>query len=150
MSRESIVAIVIGFGIGLLVALSVLFGPSLLKSLDFKLPFLKDSQDTQIRLDMDKDVDNKNDKVTQELVINNPIDGGVFVQKNADVLVKGKTEPGANVVGLSMVNQAQSTANKEGVFELELELLEGKNIIQVVSYSDKTHAAELTIYYAKD
>ncbi|MDP3983332.1 MAG: hypothetical protein Q8Q65_04645 [bacterium] len=150
MSRESIVAIIIGFGIGLLVALGVLFGPRLLKSLDLKLPFLKDSQDTQIRLDVDKNSDSKNDKVIQKLVIDNPIDGGVFVQKNADVLVKGKTEPGANVVGLSMVNQAQSTANKEGVFELELELLEGKNIIQVVSYSDKTHAAELTIYYAKD
>ena len=150
MSRESVIAIIIGLGIGLLAALAILFGPKLLKNLDVNLPFLKSAEETQVRLDEDVDPKDTNGLSAQELVIDDPVDGAVFIQKNADVLVKGKTEPGASVVGLSLANEAQATAGKGGIFELELKLVEGKNIIQVVSYNDKTEVVELTIYYAEE
>jgi len=150
MSKESIIAIIIGLFVGLLAALLILFGPGLLKNLNLKLPFLKDTEETQVRLGGDLDQADTNGLTGQELVIETPIDGAVFVQSSADILVKGKSEPGAKVVGLSLANQAEATVNKDGIFELELKLLEGKNIIQVVSYNDKTESVQLTIYYAKD
>jgi len=150
MSKESVIAIIIGLFVGLLAALAILFGPELLRNLDIKLPFQKDSKETQVRLDEGLDSTETNGLSNQELVIETPVDGAVFVQSSSDILIKGKSEPGAKVVGLSLANEAQTTTNNDGVFELELELLEGKNAIQIASYNDITESVQLTIYYAKD
>lgn len=150
MSKESIVAVIIGFCIGLLVAVLILFGPRILEKLNANLPFLNKSEQTQIRLEDNTTSKDKDLLSAQELVINNPIDLQVFIQSSNKILIKGKTKANTKVVGLSLVGQAITTSDKNGIFEMEINLLQGKNIIQVVSYNENTESAEITVYYAKE
>lgn len=135
MKKETVFAILLGIGAGVLIALWVIRG-------------------TQSN-DKGKDALVINDQITpsisvsttvaEPLLISEPEDG--FVSSSDKVTIKGKVKKGSLIIVQSPLQEFVNKASSEDMSQ-EITLLEGANNIRITSYNKKEIESRLiTIYY---
>ncbi len=82
-----------------------------------------------------------NQKLTLDLI--NPKDGELAV--NDEILITGKTLPGATVAVFDEIDEATVVSNQDGSFETTLKLTMGINSITVTSYTDDGEEKSITL-----
>jgi hypothetical protein len=149
MNKDAILATVIGFGVGLVIAGLVFLGPSLLSGLPhFKLPnfsFLKNTFGTTRRLQPTP----TGKPASHTFSITSPLPDSV--EPRNETLISGTTTPNATVVLEGEIGESVVVANSEGSYAGKLSLGEGKNDLLVTSYSGKdVQTLPLTVYYTTE
>jgi RNA polymerase subunit RPABC4/transcription elongation factor Spt4 len=140
MNKEIIIAISVGFALGLFAALAILFAPKMTSRFQKK---------PMVRVDEKTTSDEKREEITGELIIIDPEDR--FIVKNSPITVSGKSAPESKIVILSQIDQKAKNADKKGKFTTKIKLLEGRNDIQIASYKDgkDTQVKTVIVYYSK-
>lgn len=150
MNKDAILATVIGFGVGLVIAGLVFLGPSLLSGLPhLKLPnfsFLKNTFGTTHRL---QPTPTSKPASHNTFTITSPLPDSV--EPHNETLISGTTTPNAIVVLEGEIGESVVIANGEGAYAGKLSLGEGKNDLLVTSYSGKdVQTLPLTVYYTTE
>jgi hypothetical protein len=131
MKKEVIIAILIGFGIGLLITLGI----HTTRSKD------SNSLNPSAQLSPTPALD-----MEHHITIISPLENAV--QSTQSLLVKGQTSPGSSVVLETEKNHQIKIADASGFFEAEYTLIAGPNLINLTSYhpsgTSATHALETT------
>lgn len=148
MNKDALLATIIGFAVGLVIAAAFFFGPALLSntfhlnvpSISSLLSKLKRQQTTVVPTPTADDT---------TLHIQSPLDESI--EPNQETLVSGVTLPNALVVIEGQGDDVVVTANNKGAFAGKITLTEGVNPIQVTSYADKTAQIQrITVYYTTE
>lgn len=129
MRREVIVAIILGVGVGLLVAFGLWRANLSFSPNSSPLP----QEQTQ----------DQTETVLSDLIITSPEDSSVVAKDT--VTVEGATTPGASVVILTESGEYLTQAGADGSFEVEITLAPGPNEIMVKSYDGQEREATQTI-----
>lgn len=156
MNKETAVAILVGFGVGLTAALLILFLPGKLQQLNLTLPFGGETQEeTHLRPD---NADGKGGTGKEngaaadvELSIDSPEENALIESETAETTISGKAPAGSRVVLLSLSDKKATKADGSGNFKSEVKLTEGENKIQVAAYKDQQEPQVkiLTVYYSE-
>lgn len=149
MNRDALLATIIGFGIGLVIAGIVFMGPAIAGNLpNFKLPNLSF---------FTKMLEKKTPSTTPTPTPTNPSDLTIesplaeSIEPKNETLISGTTHPNATVVLEGTTSESVATANAKGAYAGKLTLSEGKNEIVVTSYSDKgVFSQTVTVYYTEE
>lgn len=131
MKKESIVAILIGFGLGLTAALAILVLPQKISNLTLNIPFVTKRDKVPVRVDQDSSIPTITPAL-ERLAISEPEDR-LITQKNS-VSIRGTAAANSLVVLLTTNNTNTTTTDNEGNFEFKPDLLEGRNDIQIAVY----------------
>jgi hypothetical protein len=139
MRKEVLIAIVIGIGLGAIVAFGVwranlILGPKVKEAI--QTPNGTNSPDSGTS--------------SANLIITQPEDSTVF--SNNSVTIKGSTIPNATVVLTSDEDEQVTLAGSDGTFEQDLTLASGPNNIVVTSYDDKgnQNTQKMTLVYSTE
>lgn len=148
MNKETIIAILVGFGFGLAAALLILFLP--------KLPLGKSQeQKTHITTkELNKETSSEKElssKSNAKLTINSPEQNAVINSDAKEVEITGKAPEGTRIVFLSLAGEKSTKSDGSGNFSVKMPLVEGENKIQAVAYKDNKdpQVKILTIYYVE-
>ncbi len=134
MNKDTILAIIVGFGLGLLVAFSFVSLPSFLKKgfqLQFQLPhlsflsFQKGTPSSSIP---------STAPPTSKLVITGPESGSISASNK--ITLTGNTKPGNTIIVNTNLEDKVLPASPNGSFQIDLKLSEGINDISVSSYQN--------------
>lgn len=148
MNKDALLATIIGFGVGLIIAALVFLGPSLIKNFPgIKLPDL--SGIMTMFSPSDKAKPTPTPKPGEELTIQSPLPEAI--ESKNETLVSGTTAPDAMVVIETDGAEAVATANAQGAYAGKITLSEGKNDIIVTSYKEgKIQTQIVTVYYTPE
>lgn len=133
MKKESIVAILIGFGLGLTAALAILVLPQKVTNLTLNIPFVTQRDKVPVRVDQDSSVPTITPTL-EGLAISEPEDR-LITQKNS-ISIRGTAAPNTIVVLLTTNNTDATTTDNDGKYEFKVELLEGRNDLQIAVYPE--------------
>lgn len=135
MKKETVFAILLGIGAGVLIALWVIRGT---QSND-------KGEDALVINDQITPSISVSTTVVEPLLISEPEDG--FVASTDTITIKGKVKKGSLVIIQSPLQEfAQEAASDE--MSQEVKLIEGANNIRITSYNKKEiESRQLTIYY---
>lgn len=140
MNRETIIAISIGIGLGLIVGAVVLFQTK--KSEETKvIPIAPENNKVVISPENPKtETKNKN------LIISSPKSGVITTENSIEI--RGKATPDSLVIVQSAADEVVEKNEKEE-FKIQMKLSVGENTIQVSTYSDSSTPQEQTlrVYY---
>lgn len=146
MNKDAILATIIGLVLGLTIAGTFIFGPSLIKA----LPRL-----TLPTISLPKSTPKATPQPTAEpkeftVTINAPLPD--TVEPKQDVVVSGTTQAGATVVIAGALDEDVVTAGEGGAYAGKITAVEGKNDITVTSYGNegKQAQAAVTIYFTEE
>lgn len=141
MRKELFVAIVLGFGIGLVVVFGIITARSALR----KHNAVTNNGTTSSTISPTPSVIAA---ATNALTIMDPQDGEVVMTDK--VTLRGKTSPGANIVISTEKTDVLTAADDSGSFSSDVSLLSGANDIQVVSFntSGDRSDTQLTVVYS--
>jgi len=148
MNKDAVLATVIGFGVGLVIAGLVFLGPSLFANLPHvKLPnfsFLKNTfQSTRLQPSPTAK------PMSRTLSITSPLPDSI--ESLNETLISGSTIPNATVVLEGENGESVIIANGEGAYAGKLSLGEGKNTLHITSYSGKDiQTLPLTVFYTTE
>ncbi|KXK11741.1 MAG: hypothetical protein UZ22_OP11002000302 [Microgenomates bacterium OLB23] len=135
MKKETVFAILLGIGAGVLIALWVIRGTQ------------KNTKDND-QLVVDGSITPSitiSSGNSEPLLISEPQDG--YLSSTENVVIKGKSKKGALVVAQSPLQEVTESLTSDE-FEITLELMQGLNNVLVTSYNDKNiDTRMLTIYY---
>lgn len=136
MRKEVLLAIILGVGLGVVVAFGIWRANQALTP--------RDTAQNQNVLPMPKPED------FSELVITEPENQAVVSQDS--VIVRGAATPGATIAILASGNEYILEADKEGGFEQEVDLAPGPNEIKVISFASDGNTAEerLVVVYTTE
>lgn len=147
MNKDALLATLIGFGIGLLITGILLVGPSLARGLPkFSLP--------SFNFSLPKGATQGNTTPTPGqkeflLTIDSPLADAI--EEKAEVLVSGKTSPGATVVVAGALDEAVIVVKNDGTYAGKVKLTEGKNEILVTSHTKTEQKAQrVTVFYTPE
>lgn len=147
MKKDTYVAILAGFIIGLTVALGFVYLPRFLKNglnLSFKLPALSFlmKKDTKI-------APTQKPNTINELEIRNPKDGDIST--NSQIEITGKGEKNSTIM-ISGGDEDQIVETTDGNFKVNFELNEGINSIYVTSVKNKDEyeTKNITVFYTAE
>ncbi|HLD24606.1 MAG TPA: hypothetical protein VJB96_01680 [Patescibacteria group bacterium] len=148
MNKDALLATIIGFGIGLVIAAGVFLGPSLFKNMpQLRLP------DLSSLLNTFKTSENREPtptpKPNETLTIQSPLADSI--EPKNETLISGMTAPEAIVVIEGESTETVAVANAQGAFAGKIALGEGKNDIVVTSYSkDNVQTQTVRVYYTPE
>lgn len=133
MNKDALLATVIGFGVGLVIAALVFLGPAMFKNMpQIHMP--------DFSAFMNKFAVQKNSakptptpKPNETLSIQSPL--AESIEQNNESLISGSTLPNAVVVIEGEGTENVVVANAEGAYAGKISLGEGKNEITVTSYA---------------
>lgn len=152
MNKDAILATIIGFGVGLVIAALVFLGPSMIKGAPhISLPdfsklasFLSVKSDTTNRLNA-----KPTPKLSDRLTIQSPLPDSI--EPKSETLISGTTRPNAIVVIEGVDQDNVVIANATGAYASKISLGEGKNDLVVTSYADGgSESADVTVYYTAE
>ena len=127
-------AILIGFGVGLLITFGIYYAnKSLKESRQIKSPIA----------DIEQTTPTPSAEISSTLTLVSPLDESI--SKENKVSVSGATSPGAWVLLLTETGEKVLQANDKGEFETEVFLISGENEIQVQSLNDKGESVSKTV-----
>ena len=151
MNKDAILATIIGFGVGLVIAGLVFLGPTVWKNMPhahFSLPDLSAITALYKGSSKQKSV-TQTKPVSHALTIESPLPESIEPQ--SDSLISGKTAPNAIVVLEGENGEAVAVANSQGAYAGKLSLGEGKNDLKVTSHSGKdVETQAVTVYYTPE
>ncbi len=149
MNKDAILATIIGFGVGLVIAGLVFLGPTLFNGMPrFSMPDL--SFITKL-FNSKKDTAPSTDTSTtpKKFAIESPLPESI--EPKEETLVSGTTAPNATVVIEGESSEIVVIANNDGAYAGKIPLTEGKNEISVTSYAkEKTETLTVTVYYTPE
>ena len=139
MNKDTVVASIIGFGLGLVAAIALWVVPRVLP----KLPQIKSPTQKEAV------TETAQNNAAEGLSITAPLNGEII--QSDTVTVKGKAAK-TNLVIISTVDKSQViTPNENGEYSSPVKLVEGNNIIVVSLISDETTATEkINVFYFSD
>lgn len=156
MSRESAVAITVGLLVGLLAAAAILFLPERLASLNLKLPVGGDGRENNnLRIDdgSESTISAVPKAPVNELTIDKPENGAVISRSESATPIEGSAPAKSRIVAISPAGEATAVVDANGSFSLRIDLLEGKNPVQIAAYPTELKSESLvktiTLYYTK-
>ncbi len=136
MKKETVLAILLGIGAGVLIALWVIRGTQ--------------GKNANNQLVTDEKITPSitiSNSVTEPLLISDPEDG--FVSDKDTITIKGKTHTGSLVVVQTQIEEHVFKADEEE-FSQEIALSEGENTIRITSYDDKNvETRSLLVYFVE-
>lgn len=149
MNKDALLATVIGFGVGLILAGLVFLGPNAIKY----FPKLSLPQVPKLSLFTHQPKQNTVTPTPMALgemsMIDSPLSESIE-QKN-ETLISGNTEPNTIVVVEGETQDTVVTANKDGAYAAKVILSEGKNTIVVTSHAGaKTQKQTVIVYYTPE
>lgn len=148
MNKDAILATVIGFGIGLIIAAGVFLGPTLFRSIPgIRLPdFSKILSKFQPANTV---APSPTPKPNETLTIQSPL--AESIEPKNETLVTGTTAPESIVVIEGETGETATEVNGDGAFAGKVALTEGKNDIIVTSYTkDKVQTQTVRVYYTPE
>lgn len=137
MKKETVFAILLGIGAGVLIALWVIRGTQ-----------SSSKEDTLVEDNTITPSISISTSQTEPLLVSKPEDG--FLSTSDTVEIVGTSKKGSLLVAQSPVEEVTQTASTDE-FKIKIKLMEGSNNIVVTSYNGKdieTHS--LTIYYVQE
>lgn len=143
------VAILVGFGLGLTAALAILVLPQKISKFKLQIPLITQQDKIPARVDKDTGVTTITPTL-EKLVIAKPEDR--LITQKSQLTVAGNAAPKSLVVLLTINNTSATTADENGKFEFKADLIEGRNDIQLAAYpKDKEPEAKtITVYYIEE
>lgn len=148
MNKDALLATIIGFGIGLIIAAGVFLGPTVFRSLPhLRLP---DFSKLVSRFQQAKPEEiTPTPKPNETLTIQSPLAESIELKN--ETLVTGSVAPESIVVIEGESGETVSAANGDGAFAGKVVLTEGKNDITVTSYTkDKVQTQTVRVYYTPE
>lgn len=150
MNKDAILATIIGFGVGLVIAGLVFLGPALFKGMPHlhfpDLSFLSKLKSTSNK---PKPTPKPTKQIASKLTIESPL--AESIEPKDQTLVSGNTSPNAIVVLEGENGETVVVANATGAYAGNLTLGEGKNDLIVTSYSgSKSESQSVTVYYTPE
>lgn len=142
MNKDALLATIIGFGVGLVIAGLVFLSPTLFRALPhFSLPkiswsFLNPSKSKVTPTPKPK---------SNTLTIESPLSDSI--EPKNETLLSGTTAPNAIVVLEGEIGETVAVANAQGAYAGKLTLGEGKNVLKVTSYAGKDVQTQSVIVY---
>lgn len=121
MKKEVLIAIIIGFSVGLVIAFGLWTANKSLKQVTPKNEALKFQTDQTTPT-----------PIAQSLTINSPTED--FISNQEKINVTGKATPEATVVIVYQEGEKILTADPQGLFSVEITLLGGANEIKISSF----------------
>ncbi len=148
MNKDALLATVIGFGVGLIIAAAVFLGPSLIKNFpSIRLPNL--SGISSLFTQKDKPKPTPTPKPGEGLTIQSPLPEAI--EPKNETLVSGSVQPESIVVIETDGTETVAVANAQGSYAGKIALTEGKNDIIVTSYTgEKVQMQTVTVYYTPE
>ena len=146
MNKDAILATVIGFGVGLIIAAAIFLGPSLIKN----FPSITWPNFASLkRKTSDKAKPTPTPMLTDTLTIQSPLPEAI--EPKNETLVSGSVTPDSTVVIETEGTEAVVISNAQGSFAGKISLGEGKNDIIVTSYTKgKAQSQTVTVYYTPE
>ncbi|TXG76114.1 hypothetical protein E6Q11_05365 [Candidatus Dojkabacteria bacterium] len=138
MKKETVFAILLGIGAGVLIALWVIRGTQT-KSKSPDQTINNESITPSITI---------SSGTAEPLLISTPEDG--FLSQTEEITIKGKSKKGSLLIAQSPVGEI-SEVLKSDEFEVKLKLMQGMNHVLVTSYNDTlVDTRSLTIFYVEE
>lgn len=148
MNKDAVLATIIGFGVGLVIAGAVFLGPGLIKNIripSLNLSFLS----SVLPKSSGKKAKPTPTPVAKTFSIESPLPDSI--EPKSESLISGAAIPGAIIVLEGESDEAVAVATDKGAYAAKLSLGEGKNDIVVTSYAGKTvESKTLTVYYTPE
>lgn len=140
MNKDALLATIIGFGIGLIIAAGVFLGPSIVRSMpQIRLPEFSKKPAAPT----------PTPKQNEALTIQSPLAESIELKN--ETLVTGSVAPESIVVIEGESGETVSAVNSDGAFAGKVVLTEGKNDITVTSYTkDKVQTSSVRVYYTPE
>ena len=152
MNKDAILATIIGFGVGLVIAALVFVAPSMMKGLPhFSLPNFSalTALFSMKQKNSDSEKPSTTPKLSDTLSIESPLPDAI--EPKSETLISGTTLPNAVVVLEGEDTENVVVANGNGAYAGKLELGEGKNDIVVTSYAkNNVQSQDVTVYYTPE
>jgi len=148
MNKDALLATIIGFGVGLIIAAAVFLGPSLIKNFpSIKLPNL--SALTARFTQKNNPKPTPTPKPGEGLTIQSPLPEAI--EPKNETLVSGSVAPESIVVIGTDGTETVAVANAQGSYAGKISLSEGKNEIIVTSHAgNKVQVQTVTVYYTPE
>ncbi len=149
MNKDAVLATVIGFGVGLVIAGLVFLGPTLFKNLPhFSLPNLS-FLSSLVPKNRGAHPTPTPTPGTHALTVESPLPEAI--EPKNETLISGNAPANAIVVLEGESNEAVVIATPQGAYAGKVSLGEGKNALRVTSYSGKeVQTQSLTVYYTPE
>ena len=149
MNKDALLATVIGFGVGLIIAALVFLGPTVFKNMpQIRMPNLA-SLWSNFTAQKNNAAPTPTPKPNEVLSIQSPLPESIE-QKN-ESLISGASPPNAIVVIEGESTENIIIANAEGSYAGKISLGEGKNEITVTSYAGaNVQVQSVTVYYTPE
>lgn len=143
MRKEVLVAIILGVGLGAIVAFGVWRANSILS------PKVKQAMQTPINNASNTNQPSNGNSVS-DLILTQPEDN--LVVSKDKLTIKGSASPNSTVVIISSEDQIITESQNDGTFEEEVLLASGLNEVQVLSYDDKGNESKksLNVVYSTE
>lgn len=139
MNKDTVVASIIGFGLGLVAAIAIWVAPHI-------IPKRTNTVNTPIA---SQETSDNNQVETLTLDVPMPHDGDIA--KTKEIEVKGKTQNATLVTVSSNDDTFVTTASQNGEFTVKINLSEGANEINVTSLTpNKQEHQQLFVYYVSE
>lgn len=148
MNKDALLATIIGFGVGLIIAALVFLGPSLIKN--FPGITWPDLSKLTIKFaPANKAKPTPTPKPGEGLTIQSPLPEAI--EPKNETLVSGTVAPDSMVVIETNSTESVAVANSQGSYAGKIALNEGKNDITVTSYTKgKVQTQMVTVYYTPE
>ncbi len=150
MNKDAILATIIGFGVGLVIAGLIFLGPTVLKNLPHvSLPALPKFSLALPGAAHPKPTPKTTGTPSDTLTIESPLADSI--EPKNELLISGSAAPNAVVVLEGENGEAVVVANNQGAYAAKLTLGEGKNDLVVTSYSGKNvQTQSVTVFYTPE
>jgi len=148
MNKDAILATIIGFGVGLVIAAAIFLGPSIIKNFP-NISFPSFSSLTNTFKTKEKNTPPPTPAISDTLTIQSPLSQAIE-QKN-ETLVSGSVTPNSIVVIETEGTESIVSSNAQGSFAGKISLGEGMNDIIVTSYTKGIAQTQtVTVYYTPE
>jgi len=149
MNKDAILATIISFGVGLIIAGAVFLGPTLVKQMPrISLPDLS-FLTRLINTRQSPDATPTPKPASGDLTIESPLADAI--EPKNETLVSGQTKPDAVVVLEGETDETVIVANNKGAYAGKVSVSEGKNTITVTSHAGgDTQVKDVTVYYTPE
>ena len=136
MKKEVLIAIIIGFTLGLIITIGVYTAQKSINQRDQLLSPQSESSDNN-------DLDN-----SHSLNITSP--ANYHISKSSPITITGITSPNAMIAATAIESESLTTSDFQGNFSIEVDVEAGENIIQVTSYDQSGNFTQqdLSIIYS--
>lgn len=141
MKKDFFIALSIGFGVGLLIAISVIYAPQIL-SFRPSFSFLnRNDKNTTEKLDT-----TPTPPQTKELDIQSPKNEAIVSADSIEI--KGTSDPKSTIIVSTELEDKIATPSSSGSFSFDIGLQEGVNIIYITSYliGEQKESKELMLF----